>query len=195
MTPFLIYAIILLIAFSAAVSRYSGRRLASVRNRLADEEEAVRGADRTILALRHALDDGAGRLASLDEGIDSARAAVAAAERVLAQVRAAPMERHFVFDRLEPRPGIIWTAEVRRVHDPAVPQRLLAAWGRRRDILLVAGSHGEAMERLFQRYPRQAGFEIGQIVPCSLFESRTSAEGADAPDRARRVPRRQTVDG
>lgn len=183
MTPFLIYATILLIAFSAAVSRFSGRRLHGARAQLAVDEEKLRGTEAAIAEVRRDIEAVEQRANALDGEVTAAREALAAAEKRLAEVRQAPVERHYVFDRLEPRPGVIWTARIRRIPDAVTPARVVAAWGMVRDVLVVGGSYSEASERVAQRFSKQTGFEIIRLSPSPLFTARKPAEEppADAP--------------
>lgn len=180
MTPFLIYATILLIAFSAAVTRYSGRRLHGARAQLAGDEEKLRGTELAIAETRRSIEAVERRAGSLDDDITTAREALAAAEKRLAEVRQAPVERHYVFDRLEPRPGVIWSARIRRIPDAITPARIVAAWGMVRDVLVVGGSYSEASERLAQRYSKQSGFEVIRLSPSPLFAARKPAEETPA---------------
>lgn len=180
MTPFLIYATILLIAFSAAVTRYSGRRLHGARALLAADEEKLRGTELAIAETRRSIEAVDRRAKALDDDIAAAREALTAAEKRLAEVRQAPVERHYVFDRLEPRPGVIWTARIRRIPDAITPARVVAAWGMVRDVLVVGGSYSEASERVAQRYSKQSGFEIVRLSPSPLFTARKPAEDAPA---------------
>lgn len=180
MTPFLIYATILLIAFSAAVTRFSGRRLHGARVQLAADEEKLRGTENAIAEVRHSIDAVERRANAMDDEVAAAREALAAAEKRLAEVRQAPVERHYVFDRLEPRPGVIWTARIRRIPDAITPDRVVAAWGMVRDVLVVGGSYSEASERVAQRFSKQTGFEVIRLSPSPLFAAGKPAQDTPA---------------
>ncbi|HEY0833266.1 MAG TPA: hypothetical protein VGE72_05090 [Azospirillum sp.] len=113
--------------------------------------------------------------------------------------KAAAIDRYYVFDRLEPRPGRFYEAAVR--YDPAAGERPAhRAWTGVRRHIMIAETEREARERIAARFPRKLGFEVVEVAACRLanlqvnriaelstFKRPGSGEDEDAP---RRTPRR-----
>lgn len=125
---------------------------------------------------------------------------------VLAQLdakKAAAIDRYYIFDRLEPRPGRFHEAAVR--YDPAAggERPVHRAWMGVRRYIMIAETEREARERLAARFPRKLGFEVVEVAACRLanlqvnriaelstFRRPGSGEDEDAP---RRTPRRASA--
>ncbi len=176
----LLQGLFLLIVLNVLFMRYVRRRSEDTKQALSTEEAELATIDRRIVEAHHAVRVAQNRLTALGDNVQTAEAAVASAQKELATVREAPIERYYVFDRMEPRIGVIWEARVRLLPDPMTDRRLLEAWKADRVYLIVAGSHSEAEERMQQRFSRASGFEVYNIVPCPLFVRPRGADDAMA---------------
>ncbi|MCG5243256.1 hypothetical protein ACIU1J_04155 [Azospirillum doebereinerae] len=172
MTALFLYGAVLLMVASVIVNRVGQRRMAKARKTLTTEETALRDLDSGIIESARAVNQSRQRTAELDDQIQDMRLAVEHLTEKLDQARAAPMERYFIFDRLDARPGTIWSLDVRRAQDAPNEPRLAAAWPVPRTYLMVASNPREAMDRAAQRFPRNQGFEVGSAASCHLFKSR-----------------------
>lgn len=178
MTMLLLYASVIMLALGVFANRAVARRLVTVRRSMAADEQAMRDLDRDLLGAQRTLHDAERRLEEADARIEQGRAALQAAEADLEKARRAPVERFHVFDRLEPRPGIIWAARVELTTDATSgTTRLAAAWGGTRTYLIAAASQREALDRLVQRFPRNTGYAVGAVSPCGLFTARKQRPG------------------
>jgi hypothetical protein len=180
MTALFLYAAVLFMVGSVLVNRIGQRRMAAARKSLTEEENALTSLEREIVEHAQKLNQIQERETTLDDQLHSARLAVEHLTEKFDEARAAPVERYYIFDRLDARPGSIWSLEVRRADD-AGNVRMAAAWPIPRTYLIVASTPREAADRAVQRFPRNQGFEIGNAVPCHLFKSkRSSAEDSAA---------------
>ena len=183
MTALFLYGAVLLMAASVIVNRIGQRRMLAARKALTAEENKLRAIDRGILDGARALNQVKQRVATLDDEIHGARLTVEHLGEKFDQVRAAPMERYYIFDRLDARPGSIWSMDIRRTDDAPNDPRLAAAWQQPRTYLIVASTPREAVDRAAQRFPRNQGYDIGPAVVCHLFKSKRSSQ-ADGDDTA-----------
>jgi hypothetical protein len=181
MTALFLYAAVLFMAGSVLVNRIGQRRMAAARKSLAGEENALVSLEREIVEHAQRLNQIKEREAALDDQLHGARLAVEHLTEKFDEARAAPLERYHIFDRLDARPGSIWSLEVRRADD-ASNARMAAAWPTPRTYLIVASTPREAVDRALQRFPRNQGFEVGNAAPCHLFKSKRSSatEAGDA---------------
>lgn len=178
MTMLLLYASVIMLALGVFANRAVARRLVMARRGMAADEQAMRELDHDLLAAQRALRDAERQREEADARIEQSRAALHAAEAELDKTRRMPVERFHVFDRLEPRPGIIWAARVELAADATSgTTRLSAAWGGTRTYIIAAASQREALDRLVQRFPRNTGYMIGTVSPCGLFAARKSRPG------------------
>ncbi|SMH59402.1 hypothetical protein [Azospirillum agricola] len=179
MTALFLYGAVLLMAASVIANRIGQRRMAAARKALRSDEDRLRQLDQGILDNSRILEQARQRTAGLDDQIHEARLAVEHLTERYERARAAPAERYHIFDRLDARPGTIWSLEIRRAGDAPNDPRLAAAWPAPRTYLLVASNPREAMERAAQRFPRTQGFEVGSAAACHLFRKRTSLDDKD----------------
>ena len=183
-----LYIAILLVAASVLVNRMGERRMKAAQSALVERDKDLQALDQQIQDGERMLGFAQTRLADLDGHVDEAKARVRALEQQFDAVQKAAPERFHVFDRLEPRPGVIWEVPVRRSPDVVTFSAGLArAWREGRTYLIVATTQREALERVTQRFPRISGFEVGQATSCRLFQpTRLTSSSAAAP-----VPRKQ----
>lgn len=183
-----LYIAILLVAASVLVNRMGERRMKAAQTALVERDKDLQALDQRIQDGEKALDLARNRLADLDGRADEAKAQVLALEQQFEAVQKAAPERFHVFDRLEPRPGVIWEVPVRRSPDAVtVSAGLARAWREGRTYLIVATTQREALERTAQRFPRISGFEVGPATTCRLFQpARPTASSASAASPARK---------
>lgn len=181
MTALFLYAAVLFMAGSVLVNRIGQRRLAAARKAVAEDETTLLTLEREIVDHARKLNEVKERASTLDDQLHDARLAVEHLTEKFDEARAAPVERYHIFDRLDARPGSIWSLEVRRADEAGGNARMAAAWPTPRTYLIVASTPREAADRALQRFPRNQGFEIGNAVACHLFKSkRSSAEDGAA---------------
>lgn len=180
MTALMLYGAVLLMVASVLVNRIGQRRAALAHQRLQTDEGTLRTLEHEVGDRSRALHILRERCAGLDGQLDEARVAVDQLSLTMEQAKAAPVERYFIFDRQDPRPGAIWALQVRRSPDapPSLP-RMEMSWKAPRTYLVVAATQREAMDRVTHRYARNAGFDVGTAAPCHLFKTRPAGP-ADA---------------
>ncbi len=193
MTALFLYGAVLLMAASVIVNRIGQRRMAAARKLLATEEGTLRSLDHLILDQARALGQVKQRNESLDDQIHDARLAVEHLTEKFEQARAAPTEKYHVFDRLDARPGTIWSLDVRRGEEAPQDSRMAAAWPAPRTYLIVAANPREAVDRAAQRFPRNQGFDIGPATVCHLFKTKRSGESGNG-DRSGDRPAGRSAD-
>lgn len=182
MSLLLAYAVAGLLAVSIIVGRVARRQFDTTRKALAADEAVLTTAGQALQEALRARNDAEQRHAGLDGRLEQAQSEVRTAQRVLEAARQAPVERFHVFDRLEPRPGALWSVTVlRRPDGPGGP----TPWTGERTLVIAAAGHNEALERVMMRYPRSSGFEVRGATPCPLF-------GAAEPPAPR--PRKRPVE-
>ncbi|MBP2301344.1 hypothetical protein [Azospirillum picis] len=170
MTGMMLYFALGLMVLTVLSNRYWRRQLVLTRaamSKLKDKVEEVT-ADVAEVAADH------GQLiqaqAELERRVQKAESDLQAAVLELDQKKAAPLDRYFVFDRNEPRPGRFWEVAVR--YSPGgvsfADQRGYRGWTGIRRYLLTADGERDARERVSARYPRKAGFEILEVAGCRL---------------------------
>lgn len=177
MTALFLYAAMLFMIGSVLVNRIGQRRLAEARKSLTEEENALLALERDINDSARRLSETKMREAGLDDQLHTMRLTLEHLTEKFDEARAAPVERYHIFDRLDARPGNIWSVEIRRSDDSGSTNRMAAAWPTPRTYLIVASTPREAADRALQRFPRNQGFEIGNAVPCGLFKTKRSSSG------------------
>lgn len=183
MTALFLYGAVLLMVASVMVNRFGQRRAAQAAKRLQNDENTLRSLDTKLLETARHLQQNRQQAGNLDDQITDVRLAIDNLNDRLEKTKAAPMERYYIFDRLDTRPGTIWAMQIGRTGDaPLSDARLAAAWRMPRTYLIVAGNQREAMDRAAQRFPRNSGFDIGLAAPCHLFKGKR--QGRDEPDLA-----------
>lgn len=198
MTAIALYIAILLMVASVVVNRIGERKMSKKRKSLSGLEKELRSLDSQALEATRALDQTKLRLSELDRQVEEAQAVVTRLQTRLEKTQTAPPDYLHVFDRLDARPGMIWTVTVKRsAAGIGVSSAQVAAWREPRSYLIVAGTQREALDRANQRFPQTSGFTVGPVGPCALFQSRrgpavddTEAASAAAGPRAQRPPGR-----
>lgn len=183
---FMLQAVLALVVVNVLVSRYAHRRNAANRDQLFADETAVRQLDYKILEAQRAEHLAKQKMEALKDSIDVAERQLASAEKDLEEERKAPPDLYYIFDRLEPKPGVIWEVMVSRSADVPMPARTAAAWRQPRRYLIAAKTPKEAHDRATQRFFDKTGLMIANVVPCPLFAPKRpdGAETGDGGDAA-----------
>lgn len=84
----------------------------------------------------------------------------------LAKRKQAPVERYYVFERSQPRPGAFWEVAVRCVNGEEGQDRGgRATWAGVRSYMLIADNEGAALRRAQARFSAQHGYQVVQAAP------------------------------
>ncbi|HRJ61937.1 MAG TPA: hypothetical protein PKZ97_15255 [Azospirillaceae bacterium] len=84
----------------------------------------------------------------------------------LVKRKQAPVERYFVFERSQPRPGAFWEVAVRCVNGEEGQDRGgRATWAGVRSYMLIADNEGAALRRAQARFSVQHGYQVVQAAP------------------------------
>ncbi|MBK1839594.1 hypothetical protein JHL17_19470 [Azospirillum sp. YIM B02556] len=170
MTGMMLYFALGLMVLTVLSNRYWRRQLVLTRVAMSKLKEKVEDVTREVADIASDYAQLAQHQAEMEKRVQKAEVDLQAAIVELDQKKSAAMERYFVFDRNEPRPGRFWEIAV-RFHSSGVSlsdQRGYRGWMGIRRFLLVADNDREARERVAARYPRKAGFEILEVAGCRL---------------------------
>ncbi|MBV5335494.1 hypothetical protein JZU48_00245 [bacterium] len=173
MTVFLmLQGVMVLVVLNVLVGRFAHRRNDVHRNMLAADEAALRQLDHKIMEAQRHEHGEQQKINALTDAIALAEQQLASGEKDLDAARKAPPDLYYVFDRLEPKPGIIWEVKVGRQLDVPMGARMAAAWRRPRRYLIAAKTPKEAGDRAAQRFFEKAGLSVEGIATCPLFLSK-----------------------
>lgn len=169
MTGMLLYVALGLMVLTVLSNRFWRRQLVSARVSLTKLKEAADDASKE-------LSDAAKEYAAVDRHVGDAERRAAKAEQELATVlaeyeakRTGPVQRYYIFDRMEPRQGRFYEATVRYDPNAASEERVAhRAWTGVRRYILVAETERDARERIGNRFTRKLGFEVVEVAPCRL---------------------------
>lgn len=171
MTGMMLYFALGLMVLTVLSNRYWRRQLTLTRIAMSKLKEKVDDVTKEVADIATDYAQLAQHQAEMEKRVQKAEIDMQAAILELDQKKGAPMQRYFVFDRNEPRPGRFWEVAV-RFHPTAVSfadQRGYRGWsGGIRRFLLIADGERDARERVAARYPRKAGFEILEVAGCRL---------------------------
>jgi len=200
MTGMLLYLALGLMILTVLSNRFWRRQLTTVSVSLAklketSDEIGVEVADtaQEYAALDAQYNEALKRTTKLEQEVEAAVAE-------LEVKKAAAVNRYYVFDRQEPRPGRFFEAVVR--YDPtAAPDErpVHRAWIGVRRYVLLAETEREARDMLSARFPRKHGFEVIEVAACRLaglsinriaelstFRRPTAGDGEDEAKRPAR---------
>ena len=169
MTGMLLYIALGLVILTVLSNRFWRRQLVSARVSLVKLKEAADDAAKE-------LSDAAKEYAGIDQQYtDTERRTTKAEQELTAALaefeakRVAPVQRYYVFDRMEPRPGRFYETAVRYDPNAASEERSThRAWLGVRRYILVAETEREARDRVADRFTRKLGFEVVEVAPCRL---------------------------
>ncbi|WP_051341112.1 hypothetical protein [Azospirillum halopraeferens] len=183
LTGLLLYCSLGLMVLTVVSNRYwrSQIRRARAALRRAEEEAATVASDLADEARAcQALGE---RVADAEQRAVRAEREAERAEAELAAMQHAAVERYYIFDRLEPRPGRFWEAVVSRT----LPGRAIEP---PRRYLVIADNERDARDRVAARFPAKAGYAVVGPLPCRLAGLTAPDQPEDGPRRTRALPRR-----
>ncbi len=170
MTGMMLYFALGLMVLTVLSNRYWRRQLTLTRVAMSKLKEKVDDVTKEVADVATDYAQLAQHHADMEKRVQKAEIDMQASLLELDQKKGAAMQRYFVFDRNEPRPGRFWEVAV-RFHPTAVSfadQRGHRGWSGIRRFLLIADGERDARERVAARYPRKAGFEILEVAGCRL---------------------------
>ncbi|PWC39382.1 hypothetical protein [Azospirillum sp. TSO35-2] len=170
MTGMMLYFALGLMVLTVLSNRYWRRQLVVTRIAMSKLKDKVDDVTREVADVASDYAQLAHNSAEMEKRVQKAEIDLQAAIQELEQKKDAPLNRYYVFDRNEPRPGRFWEVAVRFNPSGAsfAEQRGYRGWSGIRRYLLIADGEREAQERVAARYPRKAGFEVVEVVGCRL---------------------------
>lgn len=205
MTGALIYIAVGLMVLTVLSNRYWRRQLALTRVAMSKLKVKVDDITKEVAEVASEYAQLAHSHAEMERKVAKADTELQAATQELEAKQAAPLERYYVFDRMEPRPGRFWEVAVRCA--PAGGSAGDRGWLGVRRYLLISEAEREVRERVGMRFPRRFGFEIVEVVPCRLngltvnriaelstFRKPGKDEDDDGSARQARRPARRTAE-
>ncbi|MFP5511838.1 MAG: hypothetical protein ACLGJC_01960 [Alphaproteobacteria bacterium] len=170
MTGMMLYFALGLMVLTVLSNRYWRRQLTLTRVAMSKLKEKVDDVTKEVADVASDYAQLAHHHAEMEKRVQKAEIDMQAAILELDQKKGAAMQRYFVFDRNEPRPGRFWEVAVR--FQPAAvsfaDQHGYRGWTGIRRFLLIADGERDARDRVSARYPRKAGFEILEVAGCRL---------------------------
>lgn len=178
----MLQGVLALVVLNVLVSRFAHRRNSVHREQLVNDEIAVRQLDYKILEAQRRENHERQKIEALNDSIIVAEKQLETVEKELEAARKAPPDLYFIFDRLEPRPGIIWEVMVSRNMDVPMNARSAAVWKQPRRYLIAAKTPKEAYDRATQRFFEKTGLKVDNVSPCALFAPKRGEGGEDAAE-------------
>ena len=168
MTGMMLYLSLGLMVLTVLSNRYWRRQLDGLRKAQIRIREKMEEVDKDVEDIATAYSQIAQKHADAEKRALKAEQDMQAALNELEAKRASSAVRYHVFDRSEPRPGRFWEAAVRHVPTDATVMVGQRGWVGIRRCLLTAETEREVRDRVTARYPRKAGFQVLEVVPCRL---------------------------
>ncbi|WP_207458398.1 hypothetical protein [Azospirillum sp. SYSU D00513] len=170
MTGMMMYVAFGLMVVTVISNRYWRRQLAATRQSIVKMKDRVDEVSRDLSDLAAHYTQLNGQCNEAETRTTRSEQELQATLLELEQKKAAPMERYYIFDRLENRSGRFWEAAIRN------PPSGGSGWGRPgergwigvRRYILLAETEQDARARLSARFPARSGFELVELVPCRL---------------------------
>ncbi len=170
MTGMLLYFALGLMVLTVLSNRYWRRQLALTRVANSKLKGKVDDVTKEVADVASDYAQLAHHFAEMEKRVQKAEVDLQAAVIELDQKKAAPMDRYFIFDRLEPRPGRFWEVAVR--YSPAGASygdmRGHRGWTGIRRYILIGDGERDVRDRVTSRFPRKAGFEVIEVAGCRL---------------------------
>ncbi|MDQ2104281.1 hypothetical protein [Azospirillum isscasi] len=198
MTGMMLYLSLGLMVLTVLSNRYWRRQLQTLRDAQLRIREKMEEVGKDVEDIATAYAQIAQKHADAEKRAQKAEQDMQAALNELEARRQAPTVRYHVFDRSEPRPGRFWEAAVRHVPtDATVMTPGQRGWVGIRRCLLTAETEREVRDRVGARYPRKAGFQVLEVVPCRVaglsvnrIPELSTFRRSAAPEETARPPRR-----
>ncbi|CAO3436399.1 hypothetical protein [Azospirillum argentinense] len=197
MTGMMLYLSLGLMVLTVLSNRYWRRQLEGLRQGQLRIREKMEGVGKDVEDIATAYSQVTQKHAEAEKRAQKAEQDMQAALNELEARQTAPVVRYHVFDRSEPRPGRFWEAAVRHVPSDATVMTGQRGWLGIRRCLLTAETEREVRERVSARYPRKAGFQVLEVVPCRVaglsvnrIPELSTFRRSAPPEEAARPPRR-----
>ncbi|MGY0831936.1 hypothetical protein [Azospirillum argentinense] len=197
MTGMMLYLSLGLMVLTVLSNRYWRRQLEGLRQGQLRIREKMEGVGKDVEDIATAYSQVTQKHAEAEKRAQKAEQDMQAALNELEARQTAPVVRYHVFDRSEPRPGRFWEAAVRHVPSDATVMTGQRSWLGIRRCLLTAETEREVRERVSARYPRKAGFQVLEVVPCRVaglsvnrIPELSTFRRSAPPEEAARPPRR-----
>ncbi|TWA80307.1 hypothetical protein FBZ83_109113 [Azospirillum brasilense] len=197
MTGMMLYLSLGLMVLTVLSNRYWRRQLEGLRQGQLRIREKMEEVGKDVEDIANAYSQITQKHAEAEKRALKAEQDMQAALNELEARQAAPVVRYHVFDRSEPRPGRFWEAAVRHVPSDATVMTGQRGWMGIRRCLLTAETEREVRERVSARYPRKAGFQVLEVVPCRVaglsvnrIPELSTFRRSAPPEEAARAPRR-----
>lgn len=168
MTGMMLYLSLGLMVLTVLSNRYWRRQLEGLRQGQLRIREKMEEVGKDVEDIAAAYSQVTQKHAEAEKRALKAEQDMQAALNELEARQTAPVVRYHVFDRSEPRPGRFWEAAVRHVPSDATVMTGQRGWLGIRRCLLTAETEREVRERVSARYPRKAGFQVLEVVPCRV---------------------------
>lgn len=197
MTGMMLYLSLGLMVLTVLSNRYWRRQLEGLRQGQLRIREKMEEVGKDVEDIATAYSQATQKHAEAEKRAQKAEQDMQAALNELEARQTAPVVRYHVFDRSEPRPGRFWEAAVRHVPSDATVMTSQRGWLGIRRCLLTAETEREVRERVSARYPRKAGFQVLEVVPCRVaglsvnrIPELSTFRRSAPPEEAARPPRR-----
>ncbi len=197
MTGMMLYLSLGLMVLTVLSNRYWRRQLEGLRQAQLRIREKMEEVGKDVEDIATAYSQVAQKHAEAEKRALKAEQDMQAALNELDARQASPVVRYHVFDRSEPRPGRFWEVAVRHVPNDATVMTGQRGWVGIRRCLLTAETEREVRERVSARYPRKAGFQVLEVVPCRVaglsvnrIPELSTFRRSAPPEEAARPPRR-----
>ncbi|WP_298372059.1 hypothetical protein [Azospirillum sp.] len=168
MTGMLLYFALGLMVLTVLSNRYWRRQLVLTRIANSKLKDKVDDVTREVADVASDYAQLAHHYAEMEKRVQKSEVDLQAALVEFEKKKAAPLERYFIFDRQEPRPGRFWEVAVRCSPTTSAEARGQRGWSGLRRYLLVSDGEREARDRVASRFPRRGGFEIAEVAGCRL---------------------------
>ncbi|TWA59334.1 hypothetical protein FBZ84_11659 [Azospirillum baldaniorum] len=197
MTGMMLYLSLGLMVLTVLSNRYWRRQLEGLRQGQLRIREKMEEVGKDVEDIATAYSQVTQKHAEAEKRAQKAEQDMQAALNELEARQTAPVVRYHVFDRSEPRPGRFWEAAVRHLPSEATVMTGQRGWVGIRRCLLTAETEREVRERVSARYPRKAGFQVLEVVPCRVaglsvnrIPELSTFRRSAPPEEAARPPRR-----
>ncbi|NUB10492.1 hypothetical protein FW320_30595 [Azospirillum sp. Vi22] len=197
MTGMMLYLSLGLMVLTVLSNRYWRRQLEGLRQGQLRIREKMEEVGKDVEDIATAYSQVTQKHAEAEKRAQKAEQDMQAALNEREARQTAPVVRYHVFDRSEPRPGRFWEAAVRHLPSEATVMTGQRGWVGIRRCLLTAETEREVRERVSARYPRKAGFQVLEVVPCRVaglsvnrIPELSTFRRSAPPEEAARPPRR-----
>lgn len=171
MTGMMLYFALGLMVLTVLSNRYWRRQLVLTRVAMTKLKDKVDEVTKEVADVASDYAQLSHHSAEMEKRVQKADIDLQAALIELDQKKTAPVDRYFIFDRLEPRPGRFWEVAIRYAPNAAGgfgDMRGHRGWSGIRRYLLVGDGERDVRERITARFSRKAGFELVEVVGCRL---------------------------